>query len=277
MKNSNNYENDNKVKTFTLVELLVVMAVILLLAGLFLPALNRARKQALTASCMNNLSQISKASALYLSDSEYYTPCFAADVEKMAEEGKTWLGYRTKSGSDTIYNLKTGFIADYLKENTQVLYCPAWKKGSNDTELNATNGTGYGYNTCIGTWVYLTGKSYGSGAGLKINQVANPSSTVGFGDTCNGSSTKTILQGIAFIYPKYVPQEPFEQIVFPKTYTNGDNIHFGRHAGTANILWLDGHASQEKASRLKLHDLARKELIGNFGPDDNSLFDPWNL
>lgn len=53
---------------FTLVELLVVVAVITVLAGLLLPALSNARAKARESTCISQLSQIGKAVQMYLDD-----------------------------------------------------------------------------------------------------------------------------------------------------------------------------------------------------------------
>ena len=63
-------------KRFTLLELLITVAIIAILAAVLMPGLNKARHRALQAQCTGILSQVGKACQMYADDQEDRFPVY---------------------------------------------------------------------------------------------------------------------------------------------------------------------------------------------------------
>src|SRR5438445_9163941 len=75
---------------FTLIELLIVIAIIGVLAALLLSALSQAKSRAQTAVCLNNLKQLQLAWLMYCDENEDQVPYNSRSIN-WNQYGSNWV------------------------------------------------------------------------------------------------------------------------------------------------------------------------------------------
>ncbi|MBO4648412.1 MAG: DUF1559 domain-containing protein [Lentisphaeria bacterium] len=117
------------VKCFTLIELLIVIAIIAILAGMLLPALNQARERARSVKCVGNLKTIGSAARSYADEYFDYIPVKGTvedwDLGFWAYLISPYVGFKTDYSK---FAWKTEWsTANWAKlfKNGTVLTCPS--------------------------------------------------------------------------------------------------------------------------------------------------------
>jgi prepilin-type N-terminal cleavage/methylation domain-containing protein/prepilin-type processing-associated H-X9-DG protein len=117
---------------FTLVELLVVIAVIAILTAILLPVLSHARQRSQGTLCLNNGKQLMLALHLYVSDNNDFYPPNPDDGNTLP--GYNWAGGHAGIGQseefnpDVLADPNRSMLIGYLNNNVSVFKCPADKR-----------------------------------------------------------------------------------------------------------------------------------------------------
>lgn len=223
-------------RAFTLIELMVVVAIIGVLAALLLPVLSVAKNRAHRTTCLNNLRQINLGMRMYCDDSNDTSP----SVKEADFFSKSWSSYRRlmkdyvgvkgePSAQDKLFACPADtFYFDMrpVSGSSAKGICGLWIVRAGLHEQTNFYYSSYAFNGGISNVFSIYTNSIGIG-GVKLSSIKEPA--------------KTVLISEAPAFFPYSWHEPGNSSTFGSvTYNNGAVLFMD----AKNMLsFVDGHVS----------------------------------
>ena len=235
-----------KIRIFTLIELLIVIAIIAILAAMLMPALNVAREKARAIKCAGNLKQYGMAIAMYAHTYQDYLL-----IQNPVNHKTGTIGYIYQWGGYIQTELMPKMREADWKAGRSINSCPSRNKNYGAALTGyEQEAISYAHNTLA-----LGSQAQGANpdATHKMSRLKQPAFYVGFCDSevwCIGSSG-----------------------VLAKGRWNGskeyDYVSF-RHGNRSNAVFIDGHAAPLSALReLRAGENSNVEIYRQFVPKWN--------
>jgi prepilin-type N-terminal cleavage/methylation domain-containing protein/prepilin-type processing-associated H-X9-DG protein len=255
-------------EAFTLIEVLVVIAIIGVLVALLLPAAQSAREAARRIHCANNLKQNALAVLHYHDALGILPPSNLVDRYPLQ---LTWAGLINYDTNEV--DPHQSLLGPFIENNTRVFQCPSLDSSQITLLYKGATG-GYGYNQNLGGAVFPTSPPFVPRQVLKrIAEFPSTHRTLILSDSARVQlpwAGDPVLKLTENLYL----QGPDDAFAAP-------NTHF-RHAGVANAAFLDGHVEAMRPAGVPYPghwppaagELAKKNAIDYLGTTSVDLYRP---
>ena len=238
------WQSRHRSGAFTLIELLMVIAIIGILAGMLLPSLSKARARATLAQCASNLRQWGLAATMYFDEHDQYIPLDEYDAANNdmplwtdlldVKSASCWylvLPPYVQKPPMTSFHSFSGF--NYLYHTKNIFECPAvnWNGMESPTKRPYFS---YAMNSKLNSTMTADNVKQidqgTSGPNNSNHRLVDTTTVAMFLDTIGQLSEPRAFAGQSSgSMPKYAS---------PHSYTTRISV---RHGDFCNIVFFDGH------------------------------------
>jgi len=216
-------------RAFSLIELLIVIAIIAILAALLLPVVDAAKARAQRLTCLDNLHQINLGIRIYVDESHDATPAFETGVSNYTVTSTMpWIAYKSYiknyvglSGASSALDRLFACPADVFYYNISPGaegYVPQPRHTQSFSDFNS-------YSLNAVNLLTNTGVSYPGIGGQKLSTIREPAKTVLVGEAP------------AFLpYSWHQPKRPLPMGNDPPMFNDAKNV----------MSFVDGHVDYIK-------------------------------